>query len=297
MRLMLILFMSLSLLSGCFSSQDGPTEEEFKAYFTGKITKGSEINDITIEVAENVGTEVEPVVKSRINGEMVLVENFYKYKGSVMGKDILVKTEDKGKTLIIKGIAVSKRKLDKWNIRFQELSIKPDVKGRPLSTWRKGSYVIKGSAEEKKLQVKQEAENKIWRKEMQKLRKFMTGKWKTKKPILERNSQYVSIGSTVNTGSREHILYSIRIPKGKELKGTGTVTISGSKNRHKAITVDISFHIFDIGEVRIKALESKCIGNWCTQGDEWTLNSTSKGALIGSAQGYRTSYNMTMFRQ
>lgn len=296
MRLILFLFMSLGLLSGCFSSQVGPTEDDFKAFFTTGITKGTEITDMTIEAAENVGTEVEPVVKSRIKGEIVLIEDFYKSKGRVAGKKVLVKTKDKGMKSIILGVAVSKRKLDKWKIRFKELSITPDIKSYPLSKWRKGSYVIKGSAEEKKLRVQQEAENKAWRKDMQKLRKFMTGIWKTKKPILERNSQYVYIGSTVNTGSRENILYSINIPKGTNLKGTGTATISGSKNRHRAITVDISYQIFDVGEVKIKELQNKCIDTWCT-GDGWTLTSTTKGALLGSARGYRTSYNMTMFRK
>jgi hypothetical protein len=293
--------MSLGLLNGCFSSQVGPTEEEFKAYFTAKLTKGSEITDVTIEAAENVGTKVEPVVKSRINAEMTLIENFYTHKGRVMNKTILVKTEDKGKILIIKGIAVSKRKLDKWKIRFQKLTIKPDVKGRPLSSWRKGSYVFKGSKEEKKLRLQQDAENKIWRKKMQKLRAFATGTWVTKKPIKYRNKEYARIGGLVNSKTDENVMYKLIIPKGTKLKGIGKAVVSGSKKYHRPISVNVSFQMIDIGHIEVKELRNKCIDRWCTgNGMTWTFISTDKGVLMGTYEsgGYGSDvYNMNLFRQ
>jgi len=296
MRLMILMLMSAVVLSGCFKNQIGPTEDDFKTYLEQKFSKGLTITDIEIIASQNLGTDVEPVVKSRIKGEFRLVEDFYKYSNRVSGKDVLVKIADEGTKMDLFGLSVSKLESNIWNIRFTELEIKPDVKGRPLSHWAKGSYVIKGSSEEKALIIKQEAANAAWRHKMQTLRTFMTGKWVSQKPIVEHNDQYVSIGGMVGSGTREHIIYSLNIPPGTDLEGTATATLFGSKNLHKPITVEVSYKIFDIGEVHVKELESKCIGSWCTS-DRWTLNSTTKGALLGSNRGGRTAYSMTLFHK
>ena len=131
---------------------------------------------------------------------------------------------------------------------------------------------------------------------MQKLRASVSGKWVTKKPIIQRGNKYVSIGSNVTTNrTHEKVMYSINIPKGSKLKGVATATLFGTKNVHKPITVKISYQMIDIGEFHIKELESKCIGTWCTN-EGWTLTTyMNKETMTASSNDLR--YKMTLVRK
>ncbi len=233
---LLILGVVLSLV-GCFESEAGPSENELKNYLQKRLPGHVKITDFDIVVSENVGTKLDPVIKSKVKGEAILVEPLYKVKKYISGKDVLVKSAKKNNRMSLSGRTSSTLKGDKWNIRFTQLEAKPDFRGRPLSSWRKDSFVMSGSKEEVVLIAKSKEEAKVWRKQMKKLRASVTGKWVSKKPIIEYNRKPVSIGSTVNTGSREQVMYSINFPDDTNLKGTATATLFGSKSRHKPITI------------------------------------------------------------
>lgn len=297
MRIKLLILGVVLSLVGCFESEAGPSENELKNYLQKRLPSHVKITDFDIVVSENSGTKLDPIIKSKVKGKAILVEPLYKVKKYILNKDVLVKSAKKNDRMNLSGRTSSTLRGEKWSIRFTQLEAKPDFKGRPLSQWRKDSFVMSGSKEEKALIAKSKEEAKKWKKQMKKLRASVVGKWVSKKPIIERNNKFVSIGSTVNTGNREQLMYSINFPNDTNLKGIASATLFGTKNRNKPITIKLSYEITDIGEVRIKEIENKCIYDWCAGGGyKWTLTVYSNPVMLSAASSDRR-YNMKLYKK
>lgn len=290
-----LVLVSAVILTGCFDSQAGPTETELKNVLERKFPAGVKLTDLDIVAAENVGTKVDPVFKSRLKGELELAEDFYKRGKYLLGKDVLTKTASKGMKLELYGLAVSKLKSNKWNIQFTELGSKPNVDGYPLSNYRKGSYIFKGSSEEMKLIAEEKVEAERARKEMTAFRERMTGTWSAKKPILKNNKAYTHIGH------EDDLMYSVTFPAGNDFKGTAKVTYYGTNPKRRPVTIDALYVVETPYQVSVKDMQMRAVGNWSTSNTWEFISATLPGGnkvLNGSNRDDdRDRYTMSLYKQ
>lgn len=138
-------------LTGCFSNKNEPSTKDILSALKFELPHYVEVKDVQVEVSENIGSEVEPQIRSRFKGEIVLTEALYKTKAAILDKEIIEEVVAKGMKFNIYGISSSKYRMEKWIIDFDKLEISPLVSGRPLSNWKTNEYVLSGSDEEGEL--------------------------------------------------------------------------------------------------------------------------------------------------
>ena len=138
-------------LTACMTDNNEPTEEDISTTLILELPGHIVIDSIEIEVSQNVGSEVEPIVNSRFKAEMSVTEALYKVVRHLDNRKVLEEVVPKGQILIAFGVANSKLEMDKWKVKFEKLSIKPRISGEPISNWLENEIVIKGSDEEEAL--------------------------------------------------------------------------------------------------------------------------------------------------
>lgn len=143
--------MIIVALTSCFSKNNELHTEDILSALKFKLPHYIKVEDIQVEVSENIGGEVEPHIRSRFTGEVVLTESLYKTKTTLLGKNILEEVATKGKELKLFGISSSKYTMGKWIVDFEKTTISPQVSGRPISSWKIDEYVLSGSDAEGEL--------------------------------------------------------------------------------------------------------------------------------------------------
>ncbi len=78
-------------LCACGSNIPGPNSDAIDSSLAMDLPAGVAIDDIDVEVAENVGSEVEPIYRTRSNVVLTLMEDFYEREGTVNDKAIVKK--------------------------------------------------------------------------------------------------------------------------------------------------------------------------------------------------------------
>ena len=105
-------------LAGCAAEQE-PTLDEIKGAFSRYIPSYAAIDSFAIEVSENIGTVVEPIVSSRIKTIVQIKENLYSQRQVVSGVPIIAEQVRSGEKGEIWYVARAELSSGRWNITFQ----------------------------------------------------------------------------------------------------------------------------------------------------------------------------------
>jgi hypothetical protein len=140
--------------SGC--SQLGPNDGDVKKSLQGNIPAYWNVESISLENKENLGTESDPTVQARFKAKISLKEDTFK---PVVGADsfrltfgsnvtFVALAEKKGKTVEIYGVETSKKYTDSWRTEFKPDNDPVTLLGKPRSFFS-GKTVLSNSPEEK----------------------------------------------------------------------------------------------------------------------------------------------------
>ncbi len=172
-----LLFLFGVLLFGCGGSNDEPSEKNIITALKFKLPHYIQVNDLQIDVSENIGSKVEPIVKSRFKGKLQLIEDLYETEKVILNKTVLRKVSDKKSKHDLFGISRSTYKMDKWSVNFEKLEMLPQPSGKPLANYSKDTFVISGSMEENALIDQKKKKDNDEKKLVSKNIKLISGHW------------------------------------------------------------------------------------------------------------------------
>jgi hypothetical protein len=140
--------------SGC--SQLGPNDGDVKKSLQGNIPAYWNVESISLENKENLGTESDPTVQARFKAVLGLKEDTFK---PVLKPDLIrlkntsdvifvAPAEKKGKTVELYGVELSKKYTDSWKTEFKPDNDPVTALGKPRSFFN-GKTVLANSPEEK----------------------------------------------------------------------------------------------------------------------------------------------------
>jgi hypothetical protein len=151
--LLVIVLLTLSV-SGC--SQLGPNDEDIKKSLQGNIPAYLNVDSISFENRENLGTNSDPTIQGRFKAVLNLKEDTY---NSVSRPDLIrlknassvtfiVPAEKKGKIVELYGVEISKKYADTWQTAFKPDNDPISSLGKPRAFFN-GKTVLANSSEEK----------------------------------------------------------------------------------------------------------------------------------------------------
>lgn len=161
-KIFLYVITSILLTTGCTSDKEQsnePSRTDIAKKLNFKLPSFTKVKNITIEVSENIGSQVEPQYNSRFRGTLEFVEPLYKVHKRILNKSVLEELVKKGSEIKVFGVARSTLEMGEWKIKIKKFEMS-DINGKPLSKWAIGEYVYKGSKEEKALEKEDEAQEK-----------------------------------------------------------------------------------------------------------------------------------------
>jgi hypothetical protein len=209
--LVIILFASGSLVA---CSESGPSSDEISKAIKSNLPAFIDLNDLSIEATENIGTETEPNFKSRIVGELKFLDDTFEIVGHVGGVPIVKKLIHEGTKRKVFGYSDSKFRQGKWitNIRYEPSPLqgigrlksafaKFFVANSPELAKRQDEIkVAKAEAERKRqeaIRLEKERRAELERQRIEKLkaqRKELIGIWESDSPILQKSRVIVGTG-------------------------------------------------------------------------------------------------------
>jgi hypothetical protein len=292
-------------LVGCFGG-DGPSADKLRSNFllnAHKLGSSVDIGDFNIEITDNVGTEVEPVYKSRIKTTFTIKEPFYKVDSHVDNVAVLVKSAEKDASSAVTLISRSVDHAGKWDIRFEDMQVANSMEGQPLSGYSRQKYVLKDSGEHKALVDKVRAEEEerariAVEEEAKKIqalkdaRAKLTGTWVGQKPIIA-DGEYDYI-MYKHSSPELKLHYSLEFPDNE----SNQVTVTYFTNpESKRFSIDARFWFDGPSKLRIKELEEIKIAQfrWHTTGIKWEFD-IRDAELHGTAYANRYNYEVTISR-
>ncbi len=146
-----LISVTVFMLFSCSNNTNEPNKNDIIEVIELELPVYFDLNNFKIEVTENIGNKIEPVVRSRFKANVVTKMPLFIKQKELLKKDVLKEVTSKGKTYQAYGISVSAFTKDMWLTKIEKVEITPEVLGLPLLNWKDGSYVISGSKEEKKL--------------------------------------------------------------------------------------------------------------------------------------------------
>ncbi|WP_300581330.1 hypothetical protein [Marivita sp.] len=156
------LFIAICLITLLFvqsAKADEPSEEEISDAFSFEIPGEWRVNEFTVEVSQNMGSAVEPLVKSRFRADVKLTEDTYIPVANVAGVAILSPQLRKDEIRTIYGISTALLDQGAWKISF-EIQGQPFANaGQPRGAYA-GRTLIGGSDEHNAFVEEMEAERK-----------------------------------------------------------------------------------------------------------------------------------------
>lgn len=142
----------LSLLgvmaSGCGSQDVGPSDKRISKAIQVELPGFLELNELNIEASENVGSEVEPIVRTRFSGALRLREPLYQVERTILGKSVLSEVVSQGEEVKLFGVSTAELQQEQWRVEFDDIDLSPKLAGESLGSFRTGEFVFAGSTEE-----------------------------------------------------------------------------------------------------------------------------------------------------
>lgn len=145
----------MTLVVGC-SSKSSPSGKELATKFALDIPGYWSLNNFDIEISENVGSETEPVVKSRYVAELKLKEDTYEHSRSINDVPVIKPVKSAGDKVKIYGVATSIYRAGKWDVHFAVENNPTRNSGKPKAEFGSNA-VLSGSKKEQELTTNAEA--------------------------------------------------------------------------------------------------------------------------------------------
>lgn len=165
----------LTLLTGCFG-EDAPTIDEVENYVKvrSRLARDNDFNgdhyairNISIVASEHTGSEISPKMTLKARAEIHLLEDLYREGIGFNGVRILrlVTSADDGIILKFYFLLDAEKRGENWVIikDYDHNQEGPSISGNPLSNYRKGIYVIEGTAAADELRARHDAFNEAER--------------------------------------------------------------------------------------------------------------------------------------
>lgn len=141
-------------LAAC-SDGMGPSRAELEGQLALRLPHQLEMGSFSVEASENIGTKVEPLIKSRFKAEVRLKEDTFERDHQEGEVAFLRPAAKKGERRELYGIASAVQKAGSWQIIFDfENSRLFDDAGNPLGSFT-GRVIVIGSSEEKDFRKEQ----------------------------------------------------------------------------------------------------------------------------------------------
>lgn len=169
-----ILLMMAIIITGCNSNSEEPSTEDIQNNFSLKLPAYWEVTSLNIEVSENVGTKVEPVIQSRFIADIELTTNTYKYAEKLEDATIISQIANEGLEKKVYGISTSRKKAGSWKINFKFENNPITNLGKPKDFFEGNKVIVEGSSEEEALKeaiAKRKSEEERLRREKEEKRR------------------------------------------------------------------------------------------------------------------------------
>lgn len=141
-----IAFCAFIIIAGQTAHAEEPTTSELQNALSFKIPGEWRIRDFNVEVSQNIGSAVEPLIKSRFRSAVQLIDDTYIPVANVQGVAILSPQLKKGEVRTVYGISTASLNQGAWKISF-ELQGQPFANaGMPRGAYP-GRTLIGGSDE------------------------------------------------------------------------------------------------------------------------------------------------------
>ncbi|MEW6208780.1 MAG: hypothetical protein AB1631_10460 [Acidobacteriota bacterium] len=143
----------LLVLSSCSGSgsgsqqKNGPPQLLWQEQLASRLPKPWLLDSFDIEASQNVGTEVEPIWRSRFKAICKLDADTFAQAEKRADVLFLHQTGKKGQTRDIYGISTTRRYADSWQIQFSLEGNSLSNVGQPRSAFN-GTSVVEGTSEE-----------------------------------------------------------------------------------------------------------------------------------------------------
>ena len=253
---LIISVLCIGLLIGC-SNNEGASAEQIGNALAMQLPTGLEVDDVEIQVAENLGTKVEPAYQTRSKVTLRYTENFYEQinSGRKLDKAVVKQISSEGDVIIGTLITSSRLNGENWDVYIEKRNF-PAVYGRAESQFGVSGFVMDGSDEHKaliekyeedlrlasELKAKKEAEEAAARKQrVAELRQTLTGTWAAKQPAVHNGKVWAS-----RKGGQLGI--QLNLEEGEGQVGSGTAILYDYNNPVDELEVPVSFKIDDSGE-------------------------------------------------
>ena len=151
-------FSVLTLASCQNAGVQGPSTKSVKGKLTFELPEYITVKTLEVHASENFGSEVDPLIKARFSADAKLSEPLYERVADYSNTDVIRVQSEQGTPIIISGKYSATMQGQTWKVSFDDLDAAPNPRGRRLSNWSVGSYVMAGTSEEKALIKKDEEE-------------------------------------------------------------------------------------------------------------------------------------------
>lgn len=135
-------------LIGCGSQRGGPTSRELRDRLAVELPGFVRTSSFSVEASQNIGSEVEPVFKSRFKAEIELQTPTYSVDGTDPEALFVKSVTRAGEKRTIYGIATSTLVAGAWRTAFQYENNPLSVIGNPIDFFQSNRVIIRGSPEE-----------------------------------------------------------------------------------------------------------------------------------------------------
>ncbi len=159
---------ALLLLSACSGNSEGASEEQIADALKMRIDRGIEVTDVTIEVTENVGDQIEPEFRARSKVELRFTEDFYERVGRVGDVAVVKQTAEDGDRFTGSLITRSTPRGESWRVEIERFDI-PRISGAAESNFAVNGFVIADSSEHQRLIEEQQERERLAQEEAERL--------------------------------------------------------------------------------------------------------------------------------
>ena len=153
-----IFILTSVLTSGC-QAASGPSQDLLKNRLAIQLPPYFSVRSFRVEVSENVGTKVEPVIKHRFSAELEALEDTFSPGERQEGALYIMPVCRKGDRKMVYGVSTSVRKASSWEVHYNLEGNTITGLGAPRASFS-GQTVIKGSPEENRLVLARTEEEK-----------------------------------------------------------------------------------------------------------------------------------------
>lgn len=230
------------LVLGCSQTHEGASEGDIKDRLGLELPLGIEVADVEIVVSENLGTEVEPIYRSRANVTLRYAQDFfvptdeYNLENAIMVRE-LAKEGDELEGDVIATAILSGR--DQWDISIERKSF-PTILGEAESTFGGAKLLVEGTSAYNGVKQEQddllEEEERKFVARLEKLKSTFSGQWRSTEPVkyadrIWKGRDNLTVG------------YSFRLARAEDYKGFGEVRMFPFGNQSDFVKADLEYEL------------------------------------------------------